>query len=666
MPILAESVVNFVGQPILGVIGNDEGEAEDLAELAQIQYEPLKPIVELEEAIKNDSPIVHDEIGTNICFKTNVFGGDCTKAFSTASKVFQVELDEHRIVPNPIEPRGILVEWAGDVLRVISSTQSAFKLRDSLSEFLGLPQQSVKVLPCVVGGAFGTKNSLYPEYLVATFAAMKLNAPVSWIETRTEHLVGTSHGRGAHASLSVATQVDGRILGIRGKIVTDLGAYNFHTNSTFAKRLGELVTGPFDIKAIDLELESIFTNKTPVGPYRGGLGKPEATFFMNRILDIAAQELGLDPADIRIKNLIRRDQMPYTSCVGLKLDLNDYPTIFEEALKKLQYRALKTEVDKCRAAGRNVGLGICCFIEPNSTGQGESALIKLLGQEKKILVATGLTPHGQQHKTMLAQLVADELQVELESVTVKSGDTEAIPKGVGTFGSRSAAIGGAAAVEATRKLKQKLLQEGARVLACGVDKVEYHNGFVTSADLSRSAVSIWELVSQGNDIEAFSNFGCEEVTSFGVHIAEVEVDSETGRVLPLAYKAMDNPGRAINPSIVHGQIYGGVLQGLGQVLYERIQYDEEGQPQVATLADCGIPSAVESVNIESQLNEFPSSLSHGARGIGEAGAIGALSCIPAAVEQALERRVLKSNLGMENLWRIQHNIRPVSPSSSQN
>lgn len=663
MPTLAESKVKFVGQPVAAVIGRDRSEAEDLGDLVSVDYEPLEVVTDPEKALDSSSPIIHNGLGTNVCVSATL-GGDTDAVFKEADFIVEDQLISNRVSPNPIEPRGIIVSWESNRLKVWVSSQGVFRLKQGLSDVMGLGEERIRVIQTDVGGAFGSKSPVYPEYVLACYASKVLKNPIKWIETRMEHLVATYHGRDVRARLSLAAKRDGTILGIRGRVLADIGAYNFFINANYAPFVSQQLTGPYSIKAATVETLSVFTNKTPIGPYRGA-GRPEAAFFYERMMDLAAEELKMDPAEIRMKNLVRPEKMPYSNPLGLTLDPEDYPSILRRALNASDYEGMKMRAEADRNRGRLVGLGLGNYIELNRVSAGEGALVRL-NRDGGVTVVTGLGPHGQGHGTMLAQLVADELDLDFESVEVIYGDSDLLPRGVGTFGSRSAVIGGAAAVQAARQLKKKIVEATSKLSETPVENLQYERGLIKQQSIGNIVMTLKDFALRAEGQEAFVFYEAKDIFSFGVHTALVEVDEETGHVNVMEYKAADDAGRVINPLLTEGQIMGGIIQGLGQVFYEDMIYGQDGQPLGAGIGDAGVPSAVEAINVESHLLEFPSSFPHGARGVGEAGTIGALPALVSAVDSAIDTRIRTTSIRPERVLKLlsQKKKEQLSPSKS--
>ncbi len=649
MPILpSNGVVNFEGQPVAAVIAASRYEAYDLVEAISVEYEKLEPVMTIDDALKGDI-VIHEGLQSNISVDVIYRNGDVDKAFSAADMLVEDELNIHRTFPNPIETRGVVAEWNGGKLHIWASNQGPFRLRDQLAGALGLPREKVIVHYVDVGGAFGVKSFLYPEYVLACFAAMVLKRPVKWVETRSEHLKGTVQAREVRAKLSLAVRKDGKVLALKGTVIADIGAYNIFINANYAPFIAQQLTGPYDIPIGEVRALAVFTNKTPAGPYRGA-GRPEAAFFYERMMDLVADELGLDPIEVRMRNLITLEKMPYKNPFGLTLDREDYTTIMLEVLKRSNYESLKSIVEESRQKGNLVGLGVANYVELNRTILGEGALVRL-GRDGKIYVTSGSGPHGQFHQTVFRQLVADVLDIDIESVVYVNPDSELLPAGVGTFGSRSAVIGGEAVVRAAIKLKNEMLARATKLTGIPAEELALKDGWIIRKNGER-VIPVREL-SREEEISAFEFVKGQDIFSYGVHIAVVELDRETYKLKRVQYFAIDDTGRTINPLIAESQIVGGVAQGISHVLYESVRYGDGGALVVGSILEAGVAAADDlPLDIESELYEYPSSYTHGARGIGEAGTIGSLPCIVSAIEDAIGVRLRSAMLAPDLLWAV--------------
>ncbi|MDW8041609.1 MAG: xanthine dehydrogenase family protein molybdopterin-binding subunit [Nitrososphaerota archaeon] len=654
MPVLpSDRQVKFEGQPVAAVVAESRYEAYDLLDLISIEYEQLPAVRSIDEALRGDV-LVHEGSQSNVCVDVTYAGGEIDKAFSEADLTMEENLEIHRTIPNPIETRGIVAEPAGDKLRVWSTHQGLFRMRDELADTLGLPRERLVMEYVDVGGAFGVKSFVYPEHVLVSYAALILKRPVKWIETRSEHLKCTVQSRDVRANLTIAAKRDGKILAIKGTVIADIGAYNVFINPNYAPFIAQQLTGPYYITSGEVRAIAVFTNKTPVGPYRGA-GRPEAAYFYERMIDLLAEELGLDPVDVRRRNLVPKEKMPFRNPFGLTLDVEDYNVILDRALEDFRYSELKRTVTDAKRRGELVGLGVINYIELNRTSLGEGAKVVLRG-DGKVELTFGSSPHGQYHQTVFRQLVADELKLRIDDVIWIKPSSDLLQQGVGTFGSRSAVIGGEAVIRATRKLKQTVLERASELLGIACESLDLEDGWVIERKTGERLMRIGD-VSRSENIEAFNFVQGEDIFSYGVHLALVELDKETYTVRRIQYFAMDDAGRVLNPLIAEAQIAGGVVQGLAHLLYEGASYNKDGALQVGSILEAGVPAAGDlKLEFHSEFYEYPSRYSHGARGIGEAGNIGALPCLIAAIEDALGTRMRSTRALPETLWAITKGI----------
>jgi len=600
MPILPMDVVNFVGQPVAAIVARDPYEAEDLFEEVSIDYEPLDPVVDPLKAFEKGAPQIHREVPSNLAIDRRFVGGD-TRVFRDADVIVKARLGMERVAANPIEPRACIAYYDGSSLVIYINTQSPYRVRSDVQEVFGLSPKDIRIISPDVGGAFGSKTPLPVECMLAIYASMKLKIPVKYVETRREHIVAPYHGRGVSFEVEGYGSKRGELLGLKGRVIVDIGAYSYGINLNIPINIVKWSVGPYRVRAINIDLKAVYTNKTPIGPYRGA-GRPEAALIHERVLDALADELGIDRVDIRAINL-RSGRGYYETPTGLKVDDADYLGTYVRAYEAYE-NVRKNIVEK---PGKRVGIGVSCFLAHDRSGMGERAKLRISKGVVEIIVGTH--SHGQNHATTLAQIAADELGIPIEMISIRYGDTEELREGVGTFGSRSAVAGGAAVIEVCRKLKEEARSRGYRDIISAVKGLD------------------------GYEVEVFYRGG--DVFSFGSHIAAIEIDEETGCVRILKYIAVDDVGRAINPVVIEGQLTGGSLQGAGQVLWEAIKYDDQGYPQCSSIIECGVPSSLEAFPVESILVENPSEFPHGARGVGEAGAIGAPPAIISAIENAI-------------------------------
>jgi len=651
MPILAKDTVNFVGQPVVAVVSEDPYKLQDALELVDIDYEPLEPVIDPKKAQRDDAPIIHQEIGSNVCIYREM-GGNVEEIFNMSEVILEDEYEIHRVAPIPMEPRAAVAFFEDGRLTLHVASQGVFIFKQYLLENLTLPAENIRIIQTDVGGAFGSKTPPYPEHLLIAYASMRLGRPVKWVETRRENLTASIQSRDIRAKIAVAADREGTIKGIKASIVADIGAYAFFVNPLFGIFIAQQITGPYRIKAAHVRVTAVYTNKTPTGPYRG-FSRPEAAFVYERAVDMLADELSLDPIEVRLKNLVRLEEMPYRSPLGLELDREDYHSILGKALEIFNYERIKKEVEAMRKKGRLVGIGLANYFELNRAGfgGGESGLARL-EKDGTISLITGAGPHGQGLATILRQIVAWEMGVPFEKTRFMTPDSNLMNNGVGTFGSRSTVISGEAALKAAKALKQLILEHAASLLGVPITKLSYSKGYVTNIDNPTESVDLKYIAEKVGPLETQVFVEGRDIFSYGVHMAIVEVNAETGAVKLLKYFCVDDAGRIINPLLAEGQVIGGVAQAIGQIFYEEIAYTEDGQPLNITISDAGVPSSLEIGSIESILLEYPSGYSHGARGIGEAGAIGGLPTLVRAVENAIGRRISSTNLKAEHVWRL--------------
>ncbi len=647
---LAFDEVGFVGEPVALVIAEDRYDAEDAAELVRVDYEPLTPVVDPLKAVESGSPKVHDYLSDNIGYHFVKESGDIRSAFKKADHVVTLELVNQRLAAVPMEPRGVVASFdpASDALHVWLSTQTPHEARDTIAEVLKMPETNVRVISPDVGGGFGQKGSVYPEELAICFAATRVGQPVKWYESRLENLLAASHGRGQVQQVEAAVRKDGKILGLKVKIIADAGAYSAWESVKLPQVTVEMATGVYDIPAYRGELFSVLTNKTPQGAYRGA-GRPEAAYLIERTVDRVARQLRLDPVKVRLLNFVPKSKFPYLTAGGFTYDSGDYEMNLRKALEVSEYEKLKKTQLEARSRGRLVGIGLATYVEVCgfSPNYPQTAAITVTSSGK-VVVNVGTNPHGQGHITPFAQVVAQELGLDITDISIRYGDTATLPYGTITAGSRSAAVGGSACLLAARKVRRKMSAIAAKMMGLKDENLSFRNGRIQSASNPRASLSFEDVAGQAYHPTALPR-GMEptiyeycayapssNVFPFGTHIAMVEVDRETGLVKVLKYFAVDDVGNVLNPLIVEGQVQGGVLQGIAQALLERIVYDDNGQLLTSTLSEYLIPSTDTAPIIRCFRTETPSPANPlGAKGVGEAGTIAATPTIMNAVEDAL-------------------------------
>lgn len=690
---LAEGKVRYVGEPLALVVAADRATAEDAAALVEVAYEPLAPVVDAEEAARPEAPLLYEGWGTNHpCPVLPIGNGDIEAAFRRADRVIRVpRLISSRSTGVPMETRGCLAAYdpTDDVLLVYSSTQVPNQVRTALAQSLSLGESQVRVVAHDVGGGFGVKVQAYPEEVLVGYAARLLRRPVKWIEDRREHFVATTHARQqVHRDIELAVTDDGQLLGIRDHIIIDVGAHFTSRGPLAGVITASMLPGPYRIGAAAIEVEAVCTNKTPEGPCRG-YGMPEAVYVMERVLDIAAAALGMDPAELRRRNLLRPEEIQgYQTATGVYYDNGDYPWAFERALQLLDYegvRAHQREQRRLSSAAERplVGLGLSFVVE--FTGLGPSWYLPLIGfpvpaneaapveidLSGKVTLRTGITPVGQGTETALAQIAAAELGVPLEDVRVLWGDTDVCPySGMSTAASRGIVVGGSALALSCRVLREKVGRIAAHLLEAAEGDIELREGCVYVAGEAEPRLTLREValvayLGAGLPPGMTPGLAAREVFdppaipfSYAAHAALVEVDPATGQVEVCRYAVAHDCGTVVNPALVEGQIHGGVAQGIGAALQEELCYDEFGQPLTTTLQDYHPPRAAQVPPIVVAHLETPSPTNPlGAKGMGEGGTIGATAAVVNAVADALAPlgvTITRAPLTPERVWHLIH------------
>ncbi|PVU76000.1 aldehyde oxidase [Acidianus hospitalis] len=647
---MAVDEILYEGQPIAAVLAEDRYTAYDALEYISYDYEELPAVVDPEEAVKDEVKAVEGK--SNIVYSKVYKGGNAEKAYESSDVKIEEKFVISRVYPAPMEPRGLVVDFQQDRITVYASTQSPHYMRSYLLS--AFPEYDFRVIQADVGGAFGSKLFPYPEDYITVYASIKSRRPVKFVNTRTEELHSTYHSRGQIHHIKLGANKDGKINAVIDDIIIDLGAawHGFY----LADISGTLITGPYDIKNATSTIKGVLTNKVPLDQYRGA-GRPEAAFVYERMMDILADELGIDPIELRKKNAIR--ETPYVNPFGLKYDSGNYLDLLNKA--EGFYREMEKTAEELRKQGKKVGVGLSFYIEQNNFGPWESASVRLLSNGK-VEVIIGAAPHGQGTGTGIAQIVADELQINIDDVNVVWGDTDKISNAFGTYGSRSLTLAGNAALLAARRLKENIIKLAASFLQSDPEELQYKDGKVINpksgkmmslAEIAKMATSnlggTWNYKAEPT-LEATASFGLDNYTfPYGSHIAMAEVD-ETGKVKILNYVAIDDIGVVVNPMLAEGQVDGGIIQGFGEVTMEEIIYDERGNLLTSSFAEYGIPSAVEAFNMKwLYMEEGKSNAPLPAKGIGEGATIGALPAITRAIEKAVGKRITKIPVRMEEL-----------------
>jgi len=653
---LAVDEVRFVGEAVVVIVATDPYVARDASELVEIEYDELPVVVDAEKAAAPDAPLVHEALGTNVAYVMPFRAGDPDGAFAGADVVVTQRLVNQRLAPVPIETRGVVAQWdvGAGKLTLHSSTQIPHLLRTQLSLVLGLPENKVRAIAPEVGGGFGSKLNVYAEEAVAGWLAMRLGRPIKWSETRSECFQATIHGRDQIDDCELAAKGDGTIVGLRLRILANLGAYHQLLTPVIPTLTMLMAPGCYRIPNLDIEVKGVFTNTMSTDAYRGA-GRPEATYLIERLVDLLARKLELDPADVRRRNFIEPSAFPFTTATGLTYDTGDYEATMEKALRIADYAGLRARQDALRKEGRYLGIGLSTYVEV--CGMGPSAAMPAAGWDSatirieptgSVTVLTGISPHGQGEETTFAQIVADELGVPIDSIAVIHGDTDRVQYGVGTFGSRGAAVGGAALKLAIESIQAKALKIAAHQWGANPDDVEYRAGTIGIRGDSSKSMTTAEagfLAFMGDQLPPGLEPGLDAtrrfeppnfVYPFGTHVCVVEVDAETGHVTVERYVAVDDCGNVINPMIVEGQIHGGIAQGMAQALYEEVVYDDYGQLLTGTLMEYAIPHAEQLPSFELDRTVTATMVNPlGVKGVGEAGTIGSTPAVVNAVMDAL-------------------------------
>jgi aerobic carbon-monoxide dehydrogenase large subunit len=701
--VLATGKALFVGHPIAAVVAQDRYAAADAAELISVDYEELPVVVDVEQAAAGGA-VIHESFGDNIAYKLTSGEGDIDAAMNAADRIVTQKMVHQRLAPIAMEGRGVLARYfpGEEELTLWSSTQIPHLMRTQVALMIGVPENKLRVITPEVGGGFGSKLNVYAEEALLGWISVQLCKPVKWIETRRENMQATIHGRAQVGTVEVGCKTDGTITGLRYNVVADLGAYHQLLTPAIPTLTGLMLSGAYRIPAIQMNVTGVFTNKMSTDAYRGA-GRPEATYVVERAMDIVAAELNMDPVEVRRKNFPAASEFPFHTATGLDYDSGDYEAALSKALDLSGYQKLREEQTQARAAGKLVGIGMSSYVEICALGPSqampaggwESATVRI-EPTGKVTVMTGASPHGQGQETSFAQIAADELGVDLHDVTVIHGDTGIVQYGIGTFGSRATAVGGTAVLIAIQKLKEKAAKIAAHILQCEASGLCFEAGRYSRQAAASAATGVSEpVVPVGEapagalpepDTESRKTLSIQEIAliahiakelppdtepglsatyffepknftfPFGTHICVVEIDKDTGETKFLRYVAVDDCGKVINPLLVDGQLHGGIVQSIGQALYEEVVYDEQGQLITGELMDYALPRASQLPWFELDRTETPSPVNPlGVKGVGEAGTIGATPAIVNAIVDALSPYGVK-HLDMpvrpENIWKI--------------
>ena len=661
---VARGEVNFMGEAVAVVVATDRYKAQDALEFIEVDYEPLDVVVDMESALEENSPLVHEDIGTNVCYSLGLENGDVDDAFNRADVTVKERYIQPRLIPNAIEPRAVVANRDPEHGEYVlySATQVPHIAKFVLSLSVGIPEQQLRVVAPDVGGGFGSKLNVYAEEAIALALTRRLGVPVKWNEDRSENYQATIHGRGQIQDIELAATNEGKILGMRVKLLADMGGYLQLLTPGIPVLGAFMYPGVYTFDAYSCEITGVFTNLTPTDAYRGA-GRPEATYAIERIMDALARELNMDPTEVRRKNFYEPFDEPTDTPAGIQYDSMNMQAALDRVLELGDYEGLREEQRRRRENNEPVQLGIgfstyteICGIAPSQVnaelglggGGWEYANVRFL-PSGKVEVGTGTSPHGQGHETSWSQIAADALGITPDDIEVLHGDTAVVPLGRDTYGSRSLAVGGIAVHLACEKVIDKAKKIAAHMLEAAEDDIEFEGGqfsVVGSPDQNVTIQDVSQAAYLAGDLPEDMEPGLNEnftydppnfTFPFGAHVCVVEVDTETGKIELRAYYGVDDCGPVINPVIVDGQLHGGLAQGIAQALYEEAIYDEDGTLATASMVDYMIPGAPELPNYTLERTVTPSpSNPLGVKGVGEAGTIGSPPAVINAVVDALE------------------------------
>lgn len=691
--VLATRRVRYVGDPVAVVVAEEPAVALDARELVGVDYTPLPAVTDPEQALAEDAPLLYEEFGSNLAFDTQVGGGDIDAAFAQATHTTRLRLVNQRVAPSSLEPRACLFDFdpASGELRAWLSSQAIYSARETLARFLGIKREKIHVFNAEVGGAFGSKSSFVGEEIVAAAMAMRLGCPVKWIESRSENLQAQTQGRGQVNYIEAAYQADGRLLGLKVRTIADLGAFLANTTTMVPVGTAAMTNGPYRIQAVQSQIVGAFTNKVPTGAYRGA-GRPEAAYILERTIDRIAQETGIDPIEVRRRNLIAPDAFPYTNLLGGQYDTGNYQAALEKVVELGDYADWRAKQQELRQQGssRLLGIGLATFIEVSGGGVGgpmprEAATVRVQ-RDGTLLVQSGVATNGQGHYTTFANIAAAAFGVPASQVEVQMNDSALPAYGFGTFGSRTAQVSGSAVHVAAVAAREKTLILAAHHLEAARADLELADGQVSVRGVPSRSVNLGELAAMveeqpdlierdapnptnGAPIEglaAWRDFNPTGSTyCSGAHMAVIEIDRETGELHILRYVAVDDSGTVLNHSLADAQVHGALAQGIGQAVYEETIYSQEGQLLTSTLMDYTMPIATQLPAFESAFVETPTPINPlGVKGIGESGTTGAPPAIVNAALDALAPlgiRVLDMPLKPEKIWARIAAIRAGNP-----
>ena len=661
--------VRHVGEAVAAVIATTPAQAVDGAAAVEVDWQPLPAVGDMQAALADDAPKLFEHLEGNIDHVKSRVRGDVEAAFANAHRIVKQRMLNQRLAGVSMEGRAVasnLDPMTGG-LTIWTSTQAAHWIRREAAKMLGLAENQVRVIAPDVGGGFGIKIGIYPEDAALAAMTRMLRMPLRWVETRIEHMMATTHGRAQVAEYEAAVQEDGRITGLRVRLLADIGAYPVAADiPDLTLAMG---VGTYNIPAVDYEVTCVYTNSTPVAAYRGA-GRPEAAYYIERLMGCIADELGMDPAELRRKNFIPPDAFPYKTPTGPTYDSGEYAKALDKALEVSGYAQLRAEQQRRRQSDSEplLGIGIACYVEMCGFGPYESAQLRV-EPSGTVTVYTGISPHGQGTGNTFAQIVHDQLGAEFDDVIVKWGDTDSTPMGNGTMGSRSLAIGGGALVRAVEVVREKASRIAAHILEASSGDIVFEQGHYQVRGVPDRSLTLREIADRAysddlpDDIapglEATGFFKPDElIYPFGAHIAVVEIDRDTGDVTVQKYFSIDDCGPRISPMLVEGQIHGGLAQGIGQALYEEVVYSENGQLLSGSLMDYALPRADNFPTFTLDKTETTTPLNPlGAKGIGEAATIGSTPAVANAVADALSHlgvRHIDIPARPERVWKALH------------
>ncbi len=665
--LLQDDRVRFVGDAVAVVVAETAAAARDAVDRIEVDYDPLPVVSSIDQALAPGATRLYPDLPGNEAFSWRVEGGDVDRAFAEADVVIELDVRVQRVIPNAIEPRAVTASYdpESESFTIWSTTQAPHQLRDELARVIGVPPERIRAIAPEVGGGFGAKANVYPEEILVPLLARRAGRPVRWAASRSEDYVATVHGRDQTDKIRLAATKDARVLGVDLEVTVDCGGCYRRCSAAVAPLTGIMITGTYDIVNARARARGVFTNKAPTEPYRGA-GRPEACYLIERSMDQLARRLSLDPVEVRKRNFIPAGRFPYTTATGLTYDSGDYLRPLEKALRQVDYKGLRRQqADRIREGGNPLGVGLCEYVEICGFGPWEAGSVEVR-EDGSVVVLTGTSPHGQGHETSWSQIVSETLQVPMERIEVRHGDTAVVPDGVGTFGSRSAAVGGTAILNSSEVVREGARQIAGHLLEAASADIRLEDGEFHVVGSRAHSVSWEEVVSAAYSENLPEDLqGClqsedrfepqGETYPFGAHVCVVEIDIETGQLSIVRYLSVDDCGRVINPLLVEGQIHGGIAQGLGQALYESAGYDEHGNLLTGTLMDYAVPRAHQLPAFHTSRTETPTHLNPlGVKGVGEAATIGSTPAVVNAAVDALAHlgiEHLDTPLTPEKIWR---------------